>query len=518
MPTVQIIKATKSHNSIIENRARKLKVAAYARVSTEKDEQENSYENQIRYFTNLIQSNPNYVFVDMYADEGLTGTMLKKRDSFNRMIEDALAGKIDIIYVKSVSRFARNTVDLLCICRELKSKNVNVIFEKENLELMSTSGELMLTIFASLAQEESRSISENIKWTVQKNFEKGIYHMPYSNFLGYEKGPDGKPKIVESEAALVRKIYKLFLYGYPITAIAAELTREGIPTPRGCEVWVKSTVKSILTNEKYCGDARLQKQYTADFLNHKRVKNEGQVASYYVTDDHEGIVSHEIFDLVQEIINAPASQRNSGDMFSRKLYCSCGKLYGRKVHHSNDKYRTCIYRCNHEYDDDHPFKSARLKEQQIKDSFTKAVNCILDNQSLIEDILLVAGLYEDNSECESELQITNDKLRIIEEETRTLVEQSSKSSDIETYRKRYDALLDEYEKLRKKAIDLQQHIESRKAKHERILRYARTLQAVSSPVMEFDEDLWFSLLEKAIVNKASITYVFRDGTKQEINI
>lgn len=519
MPNVQIIKATKSHQSIIQNQTRKLRVAAYARVSTEKDEQENSYETQIKYFTNLIKSNPNYEFVDMYADEGLTGTMVKNREAFNRMIDDAMNGKIDVIYVKSVSRFARNTVDLLCICRDLKSRNVNVIFEKENLELLSTSGELMLTIFASIAQEESRSISENIKWTIQKNYEKGIYHLPYNGFLGFEKGSDGKPKVVEKEAKIVRRIYKMFLYGFSVNAIAQQLTKEGIPTPRGKTEWPQSTIRSILTNEKYCGDARLQKRFTANFLDHKLVKNDGQLPSYYVTDDHEPIVSHEVFDMVQEIFKTTSpQQRNSGDIFSRKMYCACGAPYGRKVHHSNSKYRTIIYRCNKEYTKPDTKHSARLKEEQITRTFVEAVNRVLSKETLIADVLEIAGMFEDNSAFETELAILLDRRRIIEQETEQLIEQSSKSSEIDSYRKRYDALIDEYDRVTEKLVKLQNKIDERKAKYEGIIRYAARLRTLQKPIEIFDEELWHTLLDKVTVTKDTLIFVFKDGMEIEIEI
>lgn len=517
MPTVQIIKATKSHEALIENKSRKLNVAAYARVSTDKDEQENSYETQIAYFTDLIKSNPNYTFVDMYADEGLTGTMLKNRDSFNKMIEDAKNGMIDIIYVKSVSRFARNTVDTLCICRELKARGINVIFQKENIELLDASGELMLTIFASLAQEESRSISENVKWTIHKNYEKGIYHMAYKRFLGYEKGEDGKPKIVEEEAVIVRRIYKMFLYGYSVNKIAKALTDEGIPTPSGkIGKWSATSVRSILTNEKYCGDARLQKKFTANFLDHKLVKNEGQIASYYVTDDHEGIVSHEVFDLVQEIFKNSTPQTKCGDLYSRKLYCNCGCLYGRKVHHSNDKYRNVIYRCNKEYAKEHSATSARLREEQIKATFLEALNQIISKDNLVEDILEIASMFKDNTGLQAEIEILMDKRKILEKEINNLVAESSKSKDVEGFRKRYDAMVDEYETTSATIIEYQEKIDSNNGKYEKITRYAKHLEALQEPITEFDDELWLTLLDKAIVGEESITYIFNDGASVEI--
>jgi len=241
----------------------KKKVAAYARVSTENEEQSTSYEAQIDYYTKRIESNPAWEMVKVYSDEGISATSTKKRDGFNHMIRDALDGKIDLILTKSVSRFARNTVDTLTTVRKLKEKGVEVYFEKENIYTMDSKGELLITIMSSLAQEESRSISENVTWGQRKRFADGKVSLPYGRFLGYEKGEDGLPKIVESEAEVVRLIYKLFLEGKVINAIATELENQEIATPSGKEKWQRSTVLSILSNEKYCGNALLQQSGTA---------------------------------------------------------------------------------------------------------------------------------------------------------------------------------------------------------------------------------------------------------------
>lgn len=244
---------------------RKRRVAAYARVSTDSDEQLSSYEAQVDNYTKKIRENPTWEFVAVYADEGVTGTNTKKREGFNRMIEDALAGKIDLILTKSISRFARNTVDALTTIRSLKEKGVEVYFEKENIYTLDAKGEVMLTIMSSLAQEESRSISENVTWGKRKSMADGKVSLAYSHFLGYEKGPDGILQIVEEEAKVVRKIYSLFLSGRTVRSIADQLTHEGILTPSGKTKWSVSTIMSILQNEKYKGDTLLQKTYTADF-------------------------------------------------------------------------------------------------------------------------------------------------------------------------------------------------------------------------------------------------------------
>ena len=216
---------------------RKRKVAAYARVSTAKEEQENSFDAQVSYYTQKIQANPEWVFVEVYSDEGITGTNTKKREGFNSMIADAVNGKIDLIITKSVSRFARNTVDSLVTIRKLKEHNVEVYFEKENIYTFDGKGELLLTIMSSLAQEESRSISQNVTWGQRKRFADGKVSLPYKHFLGYEKGEDGIPKIVPEQAEIVRTIYRQYMLGKSITAICRYLESKGIKTPAGKEKW-----------------------------------------------------------------------------------------------------------------------------------------------------------------------------------------------------------------------------------------------------------------------------------------
>ena len=213
----------------------------------------------------------------MPTDEGKSGTDTKGRDGFNRMIADAMAGKLDLIVTKSISRFARNTVDTLVAVRQLKERGIEVFFEKENIYSLNSKGELLITIMSSLAQDESRSISENVTWGVRKRMRDGKINLPYKQFLGYQRGPDGQPEIVEDEAEIVRLIYRLFLYGKSPSAIASMLTGEGVPTPGGKAVWRSNVVSSILTNEKYSGNALLQKKITVNFLTKKRKKNEGVV-------------------------------------------------------------------------------------------------------------------------------------------------------------------------------------------------------------------------------------------------
>ena len=322
---------------------KKRRVAAYARVSTDKDEQFTSYEAQVDYYTKMINANPQWDFVRVYTDEGISGLNTKKRDGFKKMISDALNGKIDLIVTKSVSRFARNTVDSLVTIRKLKDKGCECYFEKENIFTFDGKGELLLTIMSSIAQEESRSISENVTWGRRKQFSDGKVTMAYSSFLGFEKGDDGKPKVNPEEAEVVREIYRQFILGKSITGISRYLTKNGMKTPTGLNTWRESTVFSILKNEKYKGDALLQKKFTVDFLEKKMKKNEGEVPQYYVQGSHEAIIPPDEFELVQAELKrrSELGRRFSGtNILSSKIVCGdCGSFFGAKTWHSNDKYR-----------------------------------------------------------------------------------------------------------------------------------------------------------------------------------
>jgi len=270
------------------------KVAAYARVSTDDEEQATSYETQVKHYTEFIQKKPEWEYVKVYADDGISGTSTKRRDGFNEMIKDALDGKIDLIITKSISRFARNTLDTISYTRKLKAKGIEVYFEKENLWSLDEKTEFLLTIMASMAQEESRSISQNVTMGKRWGMKEGRVSWAYSNMLGYKK-ENGKIMVVENEAILVRKIYQLFLReGKTCSGIAEYLKENGIPTPSGNSYnWTKNTINSILRNEKYKGDALLQKTYTADYLEHKVEKNRGHLPQYYVENSHPAIIDKE---------------------------------------------------------------------------------------------------------------------------------------------------------------------------------------------------------------------------------
>ena len=260
----------------------KLRVAAYCRVSTDSDEQATSYEAQVEHYTEYIKKNPEWEFAGIYADDGISGTNTKNREEFNRMIEDCEAGTIDMIITKSISRFARNTLDCLKYIRQLKEKNIPVFFEKEAINTTDAKGEVLITIMASLAQQESQSLSQNVKLGLQFRYQNGQVQVNHNRFLGYTKDEEGNLVIDPEQAEVVKRIYREYLEGYSMDKIAAGLETDGILTGAGKPRWHTSTINKILRNEKYIGDALLQKTYTTDFLNKTRVKNTGIVPQYYV--------------------------------------------------------------------------------------------------------------------------------------------------------------------------------------------------------------------------------------------
>jgi site-specific DNA recombinase len=306
-------------------------VCAYARVSTEHDKQGESLENQIAYYEHLIQSNPEYEFVGVFADYGISGTT-HQRPEFQRMLEIAKSGQIDLIITKSISRFARNTTILLETVRELKLKDIEVKFEKENISTLSGDGEFLLTVLASFAQEESKNISDNTKWRIRNDFKNGKIRLNTTRFIGYDKDENGELVINKDEAKIVRRIFHLYLSGKSGTQIARLLTKENIKTLTGNDKWRSTTILNILKNEKYKGDTLLQKTFTPNHLHGYSIKNNGQLDKYYIKDHHEPIISEEVWTKVQEKIeeNRRKHKIEKGSNKYQKRYPYSGILYCEK--------------------------------------------------------------------------------------------------------------------------------------------------------------------------------------------
>ncbi len=392
---VTVIPATKKvGNSIKASTEPKLRVAAYARVSTDSDEQATSYDAQVEHYTNYIKNNPKWHFVDVFSDEGISGTYTKKRNGFNKMINECMQGNIDMIITKSISRFARNTVDCLKYIRKLKDKNICVYFEKENINTMDAKGEVLLTIMASLAQQESQSLSQNVKLGFQYRFQQGQMTINHNRFLGYTKDEKGNIVVDEKGAVIVKRIYREYLEGASLKEICKGLEKDGILTGAGKKKWIPSSVKGILTNEKYIGDALLQKTYTVDFLTKKRVKNNGIMPQYYVENSHEAIIPRDIFMRVREEMlrraNLHSGKNRKKRVYSSKyalssiVYCSkCGEIY-RRIAWNNRGKKSIVWRCLNRVENGPKSCSAdTILEQDLQKATVKAINNILDEKESV---------------------------------------------------------------------------------------------------------------------------------------
>ena len=524
---------------------RRRRVAAYARVSTDSEEQQTSYEAQVDYYTRYIhakEETDDWEFVQVYTDEGISATNTKRRDGFNAMVRDALDGKIDLIITKSVSRFARNTVDSLTTVRKLKERGVEVYFEKENIYTLDSKGELLITIMSSLAQEESRSISENVTWGMRKRFADGKVSMPYKRFMGYRKGADGLPEIVEEEAEIVRAIYKCFLEGDTTNMIAKKLNEQGIPSPAEKKkltgnyneqgkrtAWYPGTVESILTNEKYKGDALLQKTYCTDFLTKKMKVNEGEVPQYYVQDSHPAIVDADVFDLVQIELARRKSlkgQYSGNGCFASRIVCGdCGHFYGCKVWHSNDQHRKVVWRCNHKYNGQQKCTSPHVTQETLECAFEEVMRrMIAQREHVIAACSLAVKEVLDADDLRIEQEGLEEKLLLLNERIRRLVNDNARTEmDPEAYRREYDELSAQYKQVPDRIQEIDEELRSREARKKQIALFLRMFEKQEADV-EFDSGTFVAMVEKVVVNwkdnKSAIVlhYVMKNGITQEIGI
>ena len=522
--TVRVIPATINPISRIPVTAqKKRRVAGYARVSTDSDEQFTSYEAQVDYYTKYILSKPEWEFVKVYTDEGISGTSTKHREGFKEMIADALAGKIDLIVTKSVSRFARNTVDSLVTIRQLKEAGVECYFEKEGIYTFDGKGELLITIMSSLAQEESRSISENITWGQRKRFADGKVSMPYKRFLGYRKGSDGLPEIVPEEADIVRVIYGLFLEGKTQAGIARHLESLGILSPTGGTHWSTTTITSILTNEKYKGDAILQKTFTVDFLQKKMKLNEGEIPQYYVESSHPAIIEPDEWDHVQaEFARRRALGRrySSKSTLSAKLICEdCGGFYGSKVWHSTDKYRRTVWQCNSKFSREERCQTPVVDTETVQQLFIKAYNQLMRNRkSIIEDCEEWRKALTDFTALDAEIDRQYEETQLVADMVKTVVsENASSAQSQEAYLRKYEALNQRYEKAATALARLKTTRTLKEQQDKQMGLFIRTLQKQPEMLDEWNDTIWTVMVEKAIIHRdGQITFIFYNGTEIKV--
>lgn len=492
----------------------KRKVAAYARVSTDHEEQQSSYEAQVNYYTEYIKSRTDWEFAGIFADEGISGCSIKGRQGFQAMIEEALNGGINLIITKSVSRFARNTVDSLSTIRKLKEHNVECYFEKENIWTFDSKCELMLSILSSISQEESRSISENVTWGHRRRMADGKVSVPFGRFLGYDRGEHGELIVNEKEAAVVREIYRLFLSGLTPHGIGKELTARHILTPGGKVKWTASTVKSILTNEKYKGDALLQKTFTPDYLTKKTKKNDGQIPQYYVENSHPAIVTSEMYDAVQaemERRNACKSRYSGVDILASKLICGeCGSFYSPKVWHSTDQYRRTIYQCGHKYRGC-KCSTPNLTAEAIHAVFIRAFNELITNKNeIIRNLRESIDLASDMTELESQRDSANNEVLFLADIVQKLIAENARiPQDQNEYNKKYSTAMERYEATKVAYDNIIAQIAEKNKRVQRMQTFIKNVQELGV-ITEFDEELWGVLVESVTVySKDDIRVEFR---------
>ena len=428
---VEVIPATWNPTDESSREIRKLRVAAYCRVSTELEQQQSSYDIQIEYYTRHIMQNPNWIFAGVFADDGRSATNTFRRDDFNQLMDQCLKGKVDMVITKSISRFARNTVDCISWVRKLKEKNVAVYFEKENLNTLDDSTEMILTILSSQAQEESRAISTNVKWGYARKFEKGESTRQRS--YGFRKAPTGEMCIVEEEAAVIRNMARWFLDGDSLERIKHRLEEAGIETTTGKKTWSTGTIYNILINEKIMGDVLLQKTFTSDYLTKRRVKNSGQQKQYYVKNHHEAIIPKTVYYKIQEEIARRSSLKKAGTrkgktaqgVYSSKyaltgiMVCNeCGAHYRRTTWAKNGK-KVIVWRCINrlEHGTKWCHESPTLKEEVIQEAIMGNLHSLSIDQEeenflngVKEDILRAAKVV--GGACtEEEIDKTIEELR-----------------------------------------------------------------------------------------------------------
>ena len=498
------------------------RVAAYARVSMETERLKHSISAQISHYSALIQKNPEWIYAGVYADDAVSGTGIDRRGEFTRLIGDCDAGLVNIILVKSISRFARNTVDLLETVRHLKDIGVDVWFEEENIWTFDSKGELLISIMSSLAQEESRSISLNVTWGQRKRFADGKATAPFSVFMGYDRGENGEFVLNLEQAKVVKLIYAEFIKGFSFVAIARKLTEMGIKSPKGLKFWNPSTIKSILTNEKYKGCALLQKRYTADYLTKKVVVNNGAVPQYYVEDHHPAIIEAETFDRVQDLIAQRSREKHfSGStIFSTKIRCGeCGGWFGSKVWHSKDQYRRVIWRCNAKYADrKSKCGTPHVTEDEVKAAFIRAVNKMSgDRKALMADLREVQQAFSGSEELESRLRELDERLNAEADEVQEMIATNARvAQNQDEYSTAYDAAVGRYESTKAERDSVAAEIRQKGIRRREFERFITELEKLPDAVTEFDESLWGSMVEYVTVRKdKTMGFTMIGGTEIE---
>ena len=516
--TVTVLPARKHARKDSDEEKPKLRVAAYCRVSTDSDEQATSYDAQIEHYTAYINGHPDWTLAGIYADDGISGTNTKKREEFNRMIDECMAGSIDMVITKSISRFARNTLDCLKYIRQLKEKSIPVFFEKENINSMDSKGEVMLTIMASLAQQESQSLSQNVKLGLQYRYQQGEIQVNCNRFLGFTKDENKRLIVVPEEAEIIKRIYREYLEGASMLKIKRGLEADGILNGAGNEKWHTSNINQILRNEKYIGDALLQKTYTTDFLTKTRVKNHGVVPQYYVENSHEAIIPREIFMQVQEeliqrrIVHTSPNGKNRTfsciHCFSNIIFCgSCGEVF-RRVHWNNRGKKSVVWRCVSRLENTGLFCEART----VLESTLEQVMVTAINQALCEKDQFLITLQKN-----IETVICHKNSHTLTAIDKRLTELQAELLKLASSKADYEKVGDEIYRLRDEKQKAQVENLGRDELQKRITDMSAFLKEQSIALVQYDESLVRRLIEKVTVYEDKFIVEFKSGVTVDVH-
>ena len=529
-----IIIPAKTESPQEQEKKRNLRVAAYCRVSTGDEEQLTSYENQKAFYTEKIMKNPEWTMVDIFADEGITGTSTCRRKQFLRMIRQCRQGKIDMILAKSVSRFARNTLDTISYTRELRSLGIAVIFEEQNINSIYPESEFLIALHAAFAQSESESISANVRWGKRQSSKDGKVTFQYKTMLGYEKGPDGKPKVVPEEAQTVRQIFEWYLSGKSVRNIRLALEAEGAHNAAGTTDWTTSNLRSILANEKYCGDALLQKTFIKDCISKKAIPNTGQLTKILVQDNHEAIISREMFDAVQ----LEMARRRAQDGRTRKsaptgrgkfsgkyalsglLFCAeCGTAYRRVVWTQHGEKRA-VWRCTSrlDYGKKYCLHSPTLDEEPLQQAVLGAINSAMSGHDTLSGQLIDA-MEQELAPIPGESMSLGDLDRAMEDlgqQFNTLLSEAADTDNADSYTARFQSISTAMAELKRRKANIMQLRQEQEQTNRRMQAVASALKTTSSELTEWDENVIYQLLEKVtVLSRERIRVTLRDGLEIE---
>ena len=521
---------------VAQNRTfpRQLRAAAYCRVSTDQEEQLTSYEAQVAYYTDKIMSNPEWTLAGIFADEGITGTSVKKRTNFLRMIRLCRKGKIDIILTKSISRFARNTVDCLNYIRELKELGIAVIFENENINTMKADTEIIITMLAGFAQAQSESISQNVRWGKRQAFKSGKVSFQYSRIYGYERGENDKPRVVPEQAAVVRRIFQSYLAGSSVPDIKRMLEAEGIAAAGGKPQWSVGALQYMLRNEKYCGDALLQKTFVENCISKKTRKNNGELPKYLVQNHHEAIIDRTLFEKVQAEIARRAGKRKVSDKTSKTgqskysgryaltelLICgNCGTPYKRVTWSKRGK-KKIVWRCisRLDYGTKYCKSSPTVDEERLQAAVLKAINTMMSNRERLIGILktnLEITLSEKSSGATNPYAIEN-RIRELQDSMMELVAVAAKAGNAESYEDKFREISEEIKSLQKTLEQYQAEQNGPDELARQIDDICKALEDAPFEITEYSNNIVRQFIDTIkVVNEDKLLFIFKGGITME---